>query len=418
RRVDAGGVEDAVRRKAQTLVGLVTACLFVAGCSGGAAPSAAPTSAAAAPTTAPTTAAAATAAPAAPTRAAAPTTAAVASPAAAPTPSAAATPAAASSGEQVTITYVSFGGALQDAEEKAWLQPFMQLHPNIKILYDNVDYAKLKAMVESGNVTWDVVTTGPDFGLGDDQKYLEKLDCTVITCADLQPDKFPQDGYRVAQTTSGTVLGWNTTKMPAGQTPSSWADLFDLQKFPGKREVMGDMESMPLEVALVADGVPPDKLYPLDVQRALKKWDTIKDHVEFTTNYQGCAEKVATGDAVMGECWSGRFATFKKNGSPVEFTWKGQTMTGGYNMIPKGSKHKDEAMRFIAYITSPEAGARLSDYIGYGPANTKAAQFIKPEIKPQLGVTNIDETTIFVNDKYWAENREKVDKIWQGWLAS
>ncbi len=409
-----------MRRKAQTLVGLVTACLFVAGCSGGAAPSAAPTSAAAAPTTAPTTAAAATAAPAAPTRAAAPTTAAVASPAAAPTPSAAATPAAASSGEQVTITYVSFGGALQDAEEKAWLQPFMQLHPNIKILYDNVDYAKLKAMVESGNVTWDVVTTGPDFGLGDSTKYLEKLDCTVIPCADLQPDKFPQgDGpYRVAQTTSGTVLGWNTTKMPAGQKPQSWADLFDLQKFPGKRIVMGDMESMPLEIALVADGVPPDKLYPLDVQRALKKWDTIKDHVEFTTNYQGCAEKVATGDAVMGECWSGRFQTFKQNGAPIEYTWHGETMTGGYNMIPKGSKHVKEAMQLIAYITSPEAGARYTDYIAYGPANVKAIPLIKPDRKNLLGIANVDSSTIYVNDQYWAQNRDQVDKQWQAWLTS
>src|SRR5438067_11748002 len=238
-------------------------------------------------------------------------------------------PGAAAAQEAVTITYVSFGGALQAAEEKAWLQPYMQLHPNVTILYDNVDYAKLKAMVESGNVTWDVVTTGPDFGLGDSTRYLEKLDCSEIACADLQSDKFPQgDGYRVAQTTSGTVLGWNTTVF-GDNPPQNWADFFDVQRFPGKREVMGDMESMPLEVALVGDGVAPDQLYSLDVQRALNKWDTIKDQVEFTTNYQGCAEKVATGDAVMGECWSGRFQTFKDNGSPVDFTWTGETMTGG-----------------------------------------------------------------------------------------
>ena len=81
-------------------------------------------------------------------------------------------PSTAAGQSQVTITYVSFGGALQAAEEKAWLQPYMQLHPNVKVLYDNVDYAKLKAMVESGNVTWDVVTTGPDFGLGDSTRYL------------------------------------------------------------------------------------------------------------------------------------------------------------------------------------------------------------------------------------------------------
>jgi putative spermidine/putrescine transport system substrate-binding protein len=327
-------------------------------------------------------------------------------------------PGAAAAQEAVTITYVSFGGALQAAEEKAWLQPYMQLHPNVTILYDNVDYAKLKAMVESGNVTWDVVTTGPDFGLGDSTRYLEKLDCSEIACADLQSDKFPQgDGYRVAQTTSGTVLGWNTTVF-GDNPPQNWADFFDVQRFPGKREVMGDMESMPLEVALVADGVPPDQLYPLDVQRALNKWDSIKDQVEFTTNYQGCAEKVATGDAVMGECWSGRFQTFKDNGSPVDFTWTGQTMTGGYNMIPKGSKHKDEAMRLIAYITAPEPGARFTDYISYGPANVNGDLFIKPDRKALLGISNVDSTTIYVNDAYWGANRDQVDKTWQAWLTT
>jgi putative spermidine/putrescine transport system substrate-binding protein len=327
-------------------------------------------------------------------------------------------PATAAGQTPVTITYVSFGGALQAAEQKAWLDPYMQLHPNVKILYDNVDYAKLKAMVESGNVTWDVVTTGPDFGLGDSTRYLEKLDCSVIACADLQPDKFPQgDGYRVAQTTSGTVLGWNTAAI-TDQPPQTWADFFDTQRFPGKREVMGDMESMPLEVALVADGVPPNQLYPLDVQRALNKWDTIKDQVEFTTNYQGCAEKVATGDAAMGECWSGRFQTFKDNGAPVDYTWVGQTMTGGYNMIPKGSKHKDEAMRLIAYITSPEAGARFTDSISYGSANLKADAFVKPDRRQLLGISNTDSSTIYVNDAYWAANRDQDDKVWQAWLTS
>ena len=200
--------------------------------------------------------------------------------------------------------------------------------------------------------------------------------------------------------------------------PQTWADFFDTARYPGKREVMGDMESMPLEVALVGDGVPPDQLYPLDVQRALNKWDSIKDSVEFTTNYQGCAEKVSTGDAVMGECWSGRFQTFKDNGQPVDYTWTGQTMTGGYNMIPKGSKHKDEAMRLIAYITSPEAGALFTDYISYGPANVNANAFIKADRQALLGISNTDASTIFVSDQYWAVNRDQTDKIWQAWLTS
>src|SRR5215831_10864548 len=80
--------------------------------------------------------------------------------------------------EDVTITYASFGGALQKAEEAAWLKPFMAQNPGVKILYDSVDYAKLKAMVEANNVVWDVAVVANDFGLTSDEPLLEKIDCS------------------------------------------------------------------------------------------------------------------------------------------------------------------------------------------------------------------------------------------------
>jgi putative spermidine/putrescine transport system substrate-binding protein len=93
-------------------------------------------------------------------------------------------------------------------------------------------------------------------------------------------------------------------------------------------------------------------------------------------------------------------------------------MTGGYNMIPKGSKHKDEAMRLIAYITSPEAGARFTDFISYGSANINSNVFLKPDRQQLLGISNTDGSTIYVNDGYWATNRDQNDKVWQAWLTS
>src|SRR5882724_13069321 len=99
--------------------------------------------------------------------------------------------------EDVTLTYASYGGALQKAEEPAWLEPFAKANPGVKVAYDITDYAKLKAMVESGNVTWDVVTVANDFGLDADKGLLEPIDCKIVPCADLQPDRFLTTGYRV-----------------------------------------------------------------------------------------------------------------------------------------------------------------------------------------------------------------------------
>src|SRR5690606_25403707 len=98
---------------------------------------------------------------------------------------------------EATLTYAGYGGALQRAEEPAWIEPFMAANPGVTVVYDTVDYAKLKSMVESGNVEWDVANVAGDFGLTHDEPLLEKIDCNVVPCDELQLDKFPTTGYRV-----------------------------------------------------------------------------------------------------------------------------------------------------------------------------------------------------------------------------
>ena len=320
---------------------------------------------------------------------------------------------------QVTLTWASNGGAYGKAEDAAWLTPYQKQFPNVKIVYDPTDDAqKLIQMVDSGNVSWDVVTLGNDFGLGSTEKYLEKIDCSVVTCSNLQPDKYPTTGYRAAQSSSGTVMAWNKQKLGGAPPPKNWTDFFDVQKYPGKRVMMGDLASSPLEIALVADGVPPDKLYPLDIPRALKKFDTIKKVTNFTINYQGCAEAIATGDAVMGQCWSGRIYSMIKNGAPVDYTWTGQTSAAGYMGVPKGSKNVREAMKLIAYVLTSQNCARITDFIPYGCVMPDASKYYKPEVIPNLGVANTDKNTIFIDDRYYATHRDEYNEAWQCWLNS
>ena len=319
----------------------------------------------------------------------------------------------------VTITYASYGGALQVAEESAIIKPFEKLHPDIKVLYDpTISYSKLIAMVQSHNVTWDVVDIGNDFGLSpSDTKYLVKIDCKVVPCSAVQPNRYPTTGYRLNWSPSGEVLGYNTTKMPTGLVPTSWADFFDTAKFPGKRIAMPpETSSWTYEEALVASGIPRNQLYPLDLQRALNEWDKIKSDTTFTSNFQQCAESVATGDAVMGMCWSGRFYDVKQHGAPVAVTWNGETLNGGYFAVPKGSKHVKEAMEFMAYAVAKKAQAAMSNAIPYGPANLAALPLIKPSIRPWLGVNHTNEA-IIINDRWWAKNRDHAVKVWKAWLT-
>ncbi len=320
---------------------------------------------------------------------------------------------------KIKLTYSSYGGALQKAEEKALIKPYEKLHPNIDVVYDpTTSYSKLKLMVESKNVSWDVVDVGNDFGLSPaDTKLLVKIDCKVVPCAVLQPERYLTTGYRVNFSPSGEALGYNTKLMPEGRVPTGWADFFNASTFPGKRIAMPpDAYSWAFEPALVASGVPRNKLYPLDLKRALGEWDKVKDITTFTSNFQQCAESVATGDAVMGMCWTGRFYDVQKRGAPVAVAWNGATLNGGYLVIPKGSKHVTEAMDFIAYVVSKKAQAAFTNEIPYGPARLDALPLVKPSIRPWLATLR-SKQAIFINDLWWAKNRDRAFKAWQEWLT-
>ncbi len=58
------------------------------------------------------------------------------------------------------MTIVSWGGAYSASQAKAYSEPYMAMHPDVNIINDESSpeaVAKLRAMNETGNITWDVV---------------------------------------------------------------------------------------------------------------------------------------------------------------------------------------------------------------------------------------------------------------------
>jgi putative spermidine/putrescine transport system substrate-binding protein len=320
-------------------------------------------------------------------------------------------------GEDVTLTFVSYGGAYQEAQTAAWLEPFMEENPNVTIVQEEpTDYAKLQAMVESGNVTWDVVDVGNDFGLAADESLLEPIDCQLVPCDQLRPDLFPTTGYRVPDIVYSVVLGYRTDAFD-GNTPTSFADFFDLENFPGKRGAYNFSSGGLLEIALLADGVAPGDLYPLDVDRAFAKLDTIKDEIVFWDTGAQSAQLLADGEVAMGMSWNGRIYDIQQEDAPVEVMWDQHILTADYLVIPKGSENVDTAMELIAYITSAEHAADLSNYITYAPPNEEAVANIDQSKEPDMPTT-YTENGVGFNDQWWNENFDTVDQQWQEWVQS
>lgn len=320
-------------------------------------------------------------------------------------------------GGNVDLTFMSYGGAYQDAQTKAWLDPFMKANPSINIVQEEpTDYAKIKAVVESGNTTLDVVDVGNDFGLARDQSILEPIDCTVVPCDQLQPKIFPTTGYRVPDIAYAVCVAYRTDAY-GGKKPTSFADYFDLKGFPGKRGGYNFSSGGLLEMALIADGVSPDQLYPLDVNRAFKKLDTIKSQIVWWDTGAQSAQILADNEVTQGMSWNGRIYDIQQQGSPVEVNWDQFFLTADYLVIPKGTKHLKEAQQLVAYITSAEHSADLSKYISYAPPNVQAVDKADPAMAPYLPTSHMDGAVGF-DDAWWNDNFDAVDTQWQTWVQS
>lgn len=315
-----------------------------------------------------------------------------------------------------TITFTSDGGAYQDAMTKAWLEPFQKANPEITLLQDSPkDYARLKAMVESKNVTWDIMTAGDVFGLSDaDTALLEPLTVEDIPeIADINPE-FVRS-HRVGHEVFANVIAYRTDAF-GGAVPQGWVDFFDVEKFPGKRGLRQYSGGGVFEYALLGDGVDPKDLYPLDIDRAIAKLDSIKDHIVWWTTGAQSAQLIADGEVVLCHMWNGRTYPIQKEGGAVAIQWNQHFAQADYLTIPKGVADIAAAKKLISYILNAENNARLTDHLPYGPTNLKATN-VNPAVAADLPTAHADVAAYF-DDKYRSENTAMLDRRFQDWLQS
>ena len=317
--------------------------------------------------------------------------------------------------EGTTLTFASFGGVYQEAQREGWLKPYSALTGVQFQESEESSNATIKAQVESGNVEWDVVDVGNDFGLDGNADLLEPLDYTLIKKDEIL-DGFATT-YRVGDITYGVVLAYNTDKT-AGVVPEGWADFFDTAKIPGKRGLWKYSTGGVLEFALMADGVKPADLYTptLDVDRAIRKLDTIKDDIVWWESGAQSQELIGSGEVAMSMIWNGRgYSAKHTDKKPVELQWNQQILTADYFVVPKGTPNKQVAMEFIAWATCANNNAAVSEKIPYGPTNKNSTP--NPAVVADLAVTNVDENTAYFNDEYLIDNFDAIDGPFQAWVT-
>ena len=289
------------------------------------------------------------------------------------------------------LTVVSFGGSYQDAQSKALFQPAAKA---LGITLKEETYtgiADLRLKVKAGAVAWDIVASGSGSAArAGAEGILEKLDYKTIDVSSFVPGTF-QD-YCVGGDVFSTVLAWNT-KTYGDKGPQSWADFWDVKKFPGKRAYRNSVAGA-LEPALMADGVPAGKVYevlsqPGGIERAIKKIKGLKPNVAvWWSSGAQHAQLMKDGEVDMITGWNGRFDVVAKDGGKVAYTFNQGLLDYDCYAVAKGAPHKELAMKFLAEISKPQYQAEFTKYITYGPTNKKAYELgtIEPDYAKQLRV--------------------------------
>jgi len=358
-------------------------------------------------------------------------------PLAAPTAALAAALFAAPVAAQDALTVVSYGGAYSYSQIKAYHEPFTA-KTGIRIHAEdyNGGLAEIQVQVQSGNITWDVV----DMPLarvvrGCDEGLLEPVDIASFPPA---PDGTPAEKDFLPETLQSecgiplivwsTVFAYDESRFP-GDKPASLEDFFDLEKFPGKRALRRSPRST-LEFALMADGVPVDKVYQTlatdeGLRRVFAKLDTIKEHVVWWTAGSQPPLMLADGEVVMATSYNGRiFNAWNKEKKPFKIVWDRQVWTKNFYTIVKGTPRYKQALEFVQFASDTQRLADQARYISYGPARHSAMAMISThaetgaDMAPHMPTTPEHFRHVLESDfEWWADYGDEMTERFSTWLA-
>lgn len=315
------------------------------------------------------------------------------------------------------MVFASWGGVYQDAQKTSYCDPFANA-TGVDVVQDGpASGAKLRTMVETGAPIWDVVDVTDIFLYSNSGKNLfEKIDTSIVDTSIVDPNYLHP--YGVGCIVWSYNIGWNKNTFPGENRPRSWADVFDTRKFPGKRMLRDRIYPM-MEVALLADGVPLENLYPLDIDRAFRKLDTIKDDVVWWNSNSQSQQLLTDGAVGCGLILNGRAYDLVKKNGPVGLEWNQNIQSADFFSIPRGAKNADVAQYFMNYMTTPENQATMANTLAYSPVNPAAFSGIEDSIKPWLS-TNPDNAKqgIVISGTYWQDRLEGLTERWNEWKLS
>jgi|JI10StandDraft_1071094.scaffolds.fasta_scaffold110156_2 putative spermidine/putrescine transport system substrate-binding protein len=328
-----------------------------------------------------------------------------------------------SASAEESFTAVGWGGSWNEAYDKGVFQPFTK-ETGVKVVVDEWEgeLAKVRAQIESNAIVYDFVSVeAPQLEIGCAEGLFEKLPEAIYAQKD---DYLPGTIHPcgIASDTWATVMVYDGNKIKDG--PQSWADFWDVEKFPGKRGLLGGAQYT-LENAMMAAGVAPADVYtelrkPDGVDRAFAMLDKIKPHVVWWTSSTKALQNLTAGEVVMTDLYNARVTSEnEKNKTNYVIAWNAGFFYGtDMWAVVKGAPNAAAAEKFLDFFAKPENQAGFPKLYAYGVGHKKAADFLDTAQQERLPTSaqNLPHGAVYDTD-FWAENKEALEQRFQAWLA-
>jgi putative spermidine/putrescine transport system substrate-binding protein len=315
-------------------------------------------------------------------------------------------------GSSEDLVLATWQGPIADAAQAAYYDGFQE-ETGISVTQVPADYGRYVSMLESGNPDWNSYEAdGFDVLNWADEGWTEELEEDIPRGDLINPEVAD---YAVGGYGQAFVLVYRESAFETA--PQNWADFWDTEKFPGKRGWPG-FHPGTAEAALMADGVPADELYPLDLDRAIGKLDEIRPSLSIYDNYASLAQAFQAGSVDMAFQASGRAADLAKNDPDVKIVWNQNVFSYAAQTITAGMPNSDAMQELARYMSDPERQAEFAEKSGYAPPSSEAFEHLSEEAQEYMpGTPERLEVAAIVDDVALQDQVVEYADRYSTWLA-
>ena len=326
------------------------------------------------------------------------------------------------------LNIVSWGGAYTAAQMRAYIEPYRaRVDGSVEVERYDGGLDEVTAQVDARNVEWDVIDLGrSNVERGCRLGLLEPIDHSELPAgrdgerpaADFLDGMLPR--CAVGQNVFSNVIAYDERRF-GGRAPDSVGAYFDLQGYPGPRGMRNNPRGN-LELALMADGVAPGRVYEVlstdaGVERAFDKLGTIAGAIVWWTGADEPVRLLSGGKVALTTSYNGRVQSAIDDDAPIGIIWDRQSVNYEYWAVVKGSPRKDAAMDFIRFASSAERQAELARHIAYGPARRSAMALLDDGVKDRLPTSRAHmQNALVIDHEWWAEHQARMERRFRSFV--